>query len=134
MSSKLFCGEQKQSGKNIEYFLRYFQKPCFFGFSKWYVRPSFRQYKLALTPGTPLRENRRLEHSTCKTRHSTCKTRHSTCKTRHSTCKTRHSTCEASHSTCKSSTVRARLGTARARMGYTLKGKKIPYKFVPPHL
>ena len=86
------------------------------------------------TPGTPWLEIRRLEHSTCKTRHSTCKTRHSTCKTRHSTCKTRHSTCEASHSTCKSSTVRARLVTARARLGYTLKGKKIPYKFVPPHL
>ena len=44
--------------------------------------------KLALTPGTPWLENRRLEHSTCKTRHSTCKTRYSTCKTRQSTCKT----------------------------------------------
>ena len=82
MSSKVFCGDQKQSGKNIEYFLRYFQKPCFFGFSKWYVRPSvLPSIQVGWTPGTPRREIRRLEHSTCKTRHSTCKTSHSRCKT-----------------------------------------------------
>ena len=70
--------------------------------------PSHPSIQVGWTPGTPWREIRRLEHSTCKTRHSTCKTRNSTCKTR-------HSTCEASHSMCMSSTVRARLG-------YTLKG------------
>ena len=30
MSSKIFCGDQKQSGKNIEQFPRYFTKRCFF--------------------------------------------------------------------------------------------------------
>ena len=30
MSSKIFCGDQKQSGKNIEQFPRYFTKGCFF--------------------------------------------------------------------------------------------------------
>ena len=130
MFSNLFFGDQKQSRKNIKWFLRYSWKVCFFrlfqkiklgdfwvenfpifpiqklskdvfksllwGPGKKYwalfeifpktlffrlfkmvrpsVRPSVRQYKLALTPGTPLLENRRLEHSTCKTRHSTCKT------------------------------------------------------------
>ena len=67
------------------------------------------------TPGTPRREIRRLEHSTCKTRHSTCKTRHSTCKTSHSTCKTSHSTCKTRHSTCKTRhcTCKTRLNTER---------------------
>ena len=77
----------------------------------------FFPYKLARTPGTPLRENRRLGHSTCRTKHSTCKTRHSTCKTRNSTCKTRHSTCKTRHSTCKTkhSTCKTRDSTCKTR-------------------
>ena len=71
----------------------------FFFLRKNFARKKFPKdflYKLARTPGNPLLENRRLGHSTCRTRHSTCKARHSTCKTRHSTCKTRHSTCKTS--------------------------------------